>query len=176
MVMISELATKDSGIKNNLSPRYIKAKEEVSVEISIISTNMIKGIIKIGIDQIAEIEEFNLVVEINVDRGIEVDQDMDKAIGNFRGNVKTYQNQNYSRQNNRDRHGGDYRNDYYNRERGRSRSRELSYSDDSIRRDRSNSHSRSRSGSRACTNGDRIRCYKCKECNHFTKDCLTTKE
>ena len=23
---------------------------------------------------------------------------------------------------------------------------------------------------------DRIRCYKCREYNHFTKDCLTTKE
>ena len=28
-----------------------------------------------------------------------------------------------------------------------------------------------RSGSRASTNIDRIRCYKCREYDHFTKDC-----
>ena len=42
---------------------------------------MIEGIIKIGIDQIAKVGDFNLMVEINMDRIIEVDQDMDKAIG-----------------------------------------------------------------------------------------------
>ena len=26
------------------------------------------------------------------------------------------------------------------------------------------------------TNRDRIRCYKCREYDHFAKDCLTTKE
>ena len=31
------------------------------------------------------------------------------------------------------------------------------------------------SGSRACTNRVRIRCYKCREYDHFARDCLTTK-
>ena len=42
---------------------------------------MSSHIITIGIDQIAEIGESNLVVEFNMDRIIEVDQDVDKAIG-----------------------------------------------------------------------------------------------
>ena len=37
-----------------------------------------------------------------------------------------------------------------------------------------NSRSRSKSGSRASTNRDRIRCFKCKEYDHFAKDCLNT--
>ena len=42
---------------------------------------MIRKIIRIGIDQIAEIEEFHLVVEFSVDRAIEIDQDMNRFIG-----------------------------------------------------------------------------------------------
>ena len=40
----------------------------------------------------------------------------------------------------------------------------------------STSNSRSRSGSRASTNRDRIRCYMCREYEYFTKDCLTSRE
>ena len=58
----------------------------------------------------------------------------------------------------------------------RSRSRERSYLDNSGRRDRSSHNSRSRSGSRASTNRDRIRCYKCRKYDHFAKDCPTTRE
>ena len=29
---------------------------------------------------------------------------------------------------------------------------------------------------RACTNRDRIRCYKCREYDHFMKNCPTSKE
>ena len=31
----------------------------------------------------------------------------------------------------------------------------------------------SRSGSRSTTNRDRIRCFECREYDHFTRDCLT---
>ena len=41
----------------------------------------IKEIIKIGTDQVVEIREFNLVVEYSVDKIIETDQGMNKAIG-----------------------------------------------------------------------------------------------
>ena len=43
-------------------------------------------------------------------------------------------------------------------------------------RDRSSSNSRSRSRSRASTNRDRIRCYNCREYDHFARDCPTTRE
>ena len=38
------------------------------------------------------------------------------------------------------------------------------------------SHSRSRSGSQGSTNRDRIRCYTCREYDHFTKDCHISRE
>ena len=34
----------------------------------------------------------------------------------------------------------------------------------------------SRSGSRASTNRDRIRCYNCREYDHFARDCPTSRE
>ena len=49
-------------------------------------------------------------------------------------------------------------------------------SNNNRRNDRSISNSRSRSGSRASTNRNRIRCYKCREYDHFMKDCPTSKE
>ena len=63
---------------------------------------------------------------------------------------------------------GNYRNDNFGR--GRSRSRERQYSGNFRRKERSSS-SRSRSGLRASTNGDSIRCFKCGEYDHFAKDC-----
>ena len=42
--------------------------------------------------------------------------------------------------------------------------------------DRSSSNSRLRSGSRASTNRDRIRCYNCREYDHFARDCPTSRE
>ena len=78
-------------------------------------------------------------------------------------------NQRYRRQNNNNRR-GNFRNQNYDRNRSRLYERQ-----NRDRRDnRSVSNSRSRSGSRATTNRERIRCFKCRECSHFTRDCLTT--
>ena len=83
---------------------------------------------------------------------------------------------NYGRQKSRGRHRGNrYRSDSYDR--GRNRSRERSFSRNyGNNRTRSTSNSRSRSGSRASTNRDRIRCYKCREYDHFVRDCPTSRE
>ena len=37
--------------------------------------------------------------------------------------------------------------------------------------DRSRTESRSRSSSRVSTNRDRVRCYRCREYNHFAREC-----
>ena len=88
---------------------------------------------------------------------------------NFQGNSRGY-----GRQNSR----GEYRNDRcndYNRSRNRSRKRTFTRIF-GIKRDRSSSNSRSRSGSRASTNTDRIRCYNCREYDHFVRDCPGSRE
>ena len=38
------------------------------------------------------------------------------------------------------------------------------------------SNSRLRPGPHASTNRDRIRCYNCREYDHFARDCLTSRE
>ena len=38
------------------------------------------------------------------------------------------------------------------------------------------SNSRSRSGSRASANRDRIRCFKCREYDHFARECPTRQD
>ena len=93
---------------------------------------------------------------------------------NYRGNRFRGNSRGYGRQNNR----GNYRNEGYssnNRDRNRSRVRTLkrNYSNG---RDRSPNNDRSRSGSRASTNRDRIRCYACREYDHFVRDCLNSRE
>ena len=83
--------------------------------------------------------------------------------GNFRGNTRL---------NSR----GEYRSERYgnnNRDRNRLRERTLI---GNYRRDRSSSNDRSRSGSRASTNRDRIRCYACREYDHFVRDCPSSRE
>ena len=67
------------------------------------------------------------------------------------------------------------RNDSYDRSRNRSRERSFSRNYDN-NRTRSTSNSRSRSESRASTNRDRIHCYKCREYDHFARDCPTSRE
>ena len=88
----------------------------------------------------------------------------------FRGNSRGYGRQNNNREN--------YRNEGYTsnnrgRNRGRIRTFTMNYGNN---RDRSSSNDRSRSGSRASTNRDRIRCYACREYDHFARDCPNSRE
>ena len=121
---------------------------------------MVKEMIKIGIDQIVEIEELTLSGRIQYGQNYRdsprYNQNYrnDFRRGNFRGNIRT--NQNYKGKNFRGGYRRNYRNDNY--ERGRSRSRERQFSDN-VRRNNRNGSSRSRSGlHRASTNRGRIRC------------------
>ena len=93
---------------------------------------------------------------------------------NYRGNNHRENTRGYGRQNNR----GNYRNERYNDyNRDRNRSRERTFTRDyRSSRDRSSSNNRLRSGSRANTNRDRIRCYKCREYDHFMRDCPNSRE
>ena len=76
-------------------------------------------------------------------------------------------NQRYGRNNNNGR--GNYRIENYDRNRSRSYERQ----NRDKRDNRSASNSRLRSGSRTCTNRDRIRCFECREYDHFARECLT---
>ena len=87
-----------------------------------------------------------------------------RSRGSFRGN---------NRKDSRER----YRSERYSNhsDRNRYRSRERTFVGN-YRRDRSSSNNRSRSRSRASTNRDRIRCYMCREYDHFARDCPSTRE
>ena len=98
--------------------------------------------------------------------------EQDYRRGNLRGNMR-----NFDRQNSRRAYRNNYRNEGCDRSRNGDRSRERSFSRNfSGDRNRSTSNSRSRSGLRASTNRDRIRCDQCREYDHFTKDCPTSRE
>ena len=90
--------------------------------------------------------------------------------GNLRGNTI-----NFDRQNSIGVYRNNYRNEGYDRSRNRSRERSFSRSYSS-NINRSTSNSRSRAGLSASTNRNRTRCYKCREYNHFAKDCPTSRE
>ena len=90
---------------------------------------------------------------------------------NFRENPR-----NYGRQNSRGEYrNNSYRNDSYDRRRNRYREW-LFFRNYGSNRTRSTSNSRSRPGSRVSTNRDRIRCYKCREYDHFVRDYPTSRE
>ena len=67
------------------------------------------------------------------------------------------------------------RNNNNDRIRDRNRSRDRNFTG-SYGRNRSPGSSRSRSGSRTNTNRDRIRCYECREYDHFARDCPNSRE
>ena len=84
--------------------------------------------------------------------------------GNFRGD---------NRQNSREGHRSERYGNNNIRDRNIPRGRTFT---GNYRRDRSSSNDRSRSGSRASTNRDRIRCYVCREYDHFSRDCPNSRE
>ena len=85
---------------------------------------------------------------------------------NYRGNRFRGDFRRYGRQNSRESYRNE-RNGNNNVDRKRSRERVLTRS---YGRDRCSSNDRSRSGSRDSTNRDRIRCYMCREYDHFLRD------
>ena len=115
---------------------------------------MIKANIKIDTDQVVEIGECYTEVENSMDKIMDEDHNMIIIIeeGNFRGS------QNYRALNFRGGYRGNYRNEDFGR--GRSRSRKREYSSNFRRNDQSSI--RSRSGLRASTHRDRIKCFKCR--------------
>ena len=116
-----------------------------------------------------EIEGHHTEVEVSMDKIIGVDHNMSIIMNDFRrDNFRDMQN--YRGQNYRGGYRRNYKNDNFGR--GRSKSRDRQYSGNFSKNDRISS-SRSRSGSRASTNWVRIRCFKCRKYDHFTKDCPT---
>ena len=124
--MMSKLAAQDNNPNKSLNLRYIKQNGEDKQEISMIERIIIREITKVDIDKIVEIEEHHIEVEVSRDKIIEEDHIMSINIEmnieeiiseickimsqNFRGGYSRY-----------------YRNDNY--EKGRSRSRDRQYSD-----------------------------------------------
>ena len=86
--------------------------------------------------------------------------------------------QNFERQTSRGEYRNNYRDEGYGISRDKNRSRERSFSRNfsGNRSNRSTSNSRSRSGSRASMDRDRIKCCKCREYDHYAKDCPTSRE
>ena len=151
---------------NSLNPRYIKAKGEDDQEIIMTEIIMIRVTIKIDIDQIVEIEGHHSEVEISTGRIIVEDHDMliiiEMTLGETIIERHYYRGQHFR--------GGYRHNNNRNDNFGKGRSRDRQCAGNFSRNDRSSS-SRSRSGSGTSTSRDRIRCFKCREYDHFAKDC-----
>ena len=85
--------------------------------------------------------------------------------------------QNIGRSNNRDRGRQNFRRNYDNNDRSRSRERSPTprrYTNRQYNNPSTNSEFRSRSNSRLTTNRDRIRCFRCREYDHFANECPNT--
>ena len=93
--------------------------------------------------------------------------------GNRRGNYR----QNFGRSNSRDRGRQNFKRKYNNNDRSRSRERSPTprrYITRQYNSPSTNSGSRSISNSRVTTNRDRIRCFRCREYDHFANECPNT--
>ena len=93
---------------------------------------------------------------------------------NYQGNRYRENFRRDYRQDSRERYRSE-RNNSNDRLRDRNRSRDRNFTR-SYGRNRSSDSSRSRSGSRTNTNRDRIRCYECREYDHFARDCPNSRE
>ena len=75
-VLMSKLPANEEGTNKQFKPKIYQSKRR-----DLMGNFYDRCAIRIGIDQIAEIEEYNLAVEFCMDKAIEVDQGMDKIIG-----------------------------------------------------------------------------------------------
>ena len=169
-VMMGKLAARDNGTNTQFKPQIYQSRRGQSRNFYD-SHNCDRGNYQNRYRWNSRDRRINLVDKVEIDQG------MNKIIGEEILEVMWECTKSLEKDS-RGEYRGSYRNEDYSRERGRSRSRErsLSRNIDNRRNDRSIRNSRSRSGSRARTNRDRIRCYKCREYDHFIKDCPTSKE
>ena len=120
--MMGKLAVRDNGTNRQFKPQIYQSRiKGDKVEFFMTQVIMIEEIIKVGIDQTVEIEEFNLVDKVEVDQG------MNKIIGDeileaMQDHIKILKDRIVENT------GENYRNERYSRERGMSRSRERSFS------------------------------------------------
>ena len=80
-VMMSKLAAKDNGTNKQFKSQIYQSKRRGQTKYFYNKCKYDKETIRIGIDQIGEVEESNLSVEFSTYKIIEVDQDMNKTIG-----------------------------------------------------------------------------------------------
>ena len=148
-VVMSRLAAKNTHKKNPSNPSYIRVEVRIGLIIrEVIRTDQIVG----SGDNIQAVGPDKTIETVIFEETL---QGMEEEII-----------------------GEDIRNDRCNDyNRGRNRSREKTFTGDyNCGRDRSSSNSRSRSGSRASTNRDKIRCYYCREYDHFVRDCPNSRK
>ena len=151
-VMMGKLVTEEEGQPKPLSHKYINPIEvgiriEAIIEVDlgiIMPTGVVPSITRtLGAEQ-----EVILIIEETMDIICEV------II--YRNNYNNYR-----------------RNGYRGQSYDRNGSRSLDRQNRGRRNQRSISNGRSRSGSRASTYRDRIRCFECREYNHFARECPT---
>ena len=116
------------------------------------------------------VEEGIKAMETITGKIIEIDQEAGDRSGNYpnynrQGNTRPYHRQN-AQWTSRNRSQSRSRNENYGNNQYRGRSRD--------RNPRRQEGSRSRSNSRVSTNRDRVRCYRCREYDHFASECPNT--
>ena len=135
--------------ENLLNPRFTKAEDKIGL--------MIRECIRPG--QMIETEDMTqTIVQDRIIEVIDSENILEEIVGRILGK------------------GIEVREIIINdRIRDRNRSRDRNFTG-SYGRNRSSDSSRSRSGSRTNTNRDRIRCYVCREYDHFARDCPNSRE